>query len=247
MAEPIIQVQDVRHAFDGREVLKGISLDITPGEILVIMGSSGGGKTTLLKIIAGLIRPTSGEVLINGISMTKQPDKARKSLGMVFQYAALFDFLTVRDNILFGIKRMRKLSHPARQEVVEERLEEVGLKEIEHLLPSELSGGMRKRVGLARALATEPKVLLYDEPTSGLDPVTAYSIDRLIVETAQRHEMTSVVVSHDVTSVLRTADRVAFLHQGELLFLDKTEAFRRAEALPIRDLLDKAQADSMTA
>lgn len=239
----MISVQNVHHTYSDRQVLKGITMEVTESEIVVIMGSSGGGKTTLLKCIAGLITPTSGDVVVNGVSMRKEPDRGREQIGLVFQYAALFDYLNVADNILFGAKRRRKLNKTQEAELVRTSLEEVGMPGTELMMPSELSGGMRKRVGLARALALEPKVLLYDEPTSGLDPVTAYSIDSLIVETRDRTHATSIVVSHDVTSVFRVADRIAFVHQGELLFFGTPEEFRGASEGPIKELVEKSRSE----
>lgn len=177
--------------------------------------------------------------------MRREPDRGREQLGLVFQYAALFDYMTVAENILFGVNRRRKLGRTEKAALVNESLAEVGMAETGQMMPSELSGGMKKRVGLARALALEPKILLYDEPTSGLDPVTAYSIDSLIVETRDRHMATSIVVSHDVSSVYRVADRIAFLHQGELLFLGTPSEFRTAQEGPIKELVEKAHAESL--
>lgn len=210
------------------------------------MGSSGGGKTTLLKCISGLIVPTEGDVLVDGVSVRQEPETARSRMGLVFQYAALFDYMTVEQNITFGIERKRKLSRKEKKEITSRLLEEVHLTGTEHLMPSELSGGMRKRVGLARALALEPKVVLYDEPTSGLDPVTAYAIDELILETRAHTQATSLVVSHDVNSVLRVADRIAFLHQGSLVFLGTPTEFRGADQDAIRELVGKARAESIS-
>jgi phospholipid/cholesterol/gamma-HCH transport system ATP-binding protein len=168
-------------------------------------------------------------------------------MGLVFQYAALFDYLDVANNVLFGVRRTRRFSTQEENEFVEQRLRDVGLAGKERLLPSQLSGGMRKRVGLARALAMEPKVLLFDEPTSGLDPVTAYSIDQLIVETRNRLNMTCVVVSHDVTSVFRVADSIAFLEQGRLVFHGSPAEFRTVSRGAIGELVEKARAESLNA
>ncbi len=243
----MLTVDRVGHRYYSDPVLTGVSFQAAPGEIIAVMGSSGGGKTTLLKCIAGLIKPTDGEITIDGIDVISQPDEARRKTGFVFQYAALFDFLNVRDNVLFGVQRLRKLSSAEKDAFVEERLEEVGLSGAEMMMPSELSGGMRKRVGLARALAMEPKLLLYDEPTSGLDPVTAYSIDQLIVETRDRIGVTSIVVSHDVTSVMRLADRIAFLEMGELVFDGSAADFDRSQNKAIRELVDKAHSETFGA
>lgn len=241
----MLTVSGVSHTYDKREVLKNISFEVERGEILVVMGSSGGGKTTLLKCISGLLRPTKGDVTVDGVSIVTDTEKAQSKLGLVFQYAALFDYMNVEDNVIFGVCRKRKMSRAEKSEFAREQLAAVGLIGIEKMMPSELSGGMRKRVGLARAMALEPSVLLYDEPTSGLDPITAYAIDSLIVETRDRSRATSIVVSHDVTSVMRVADRIAFLHQGELLFLGTPDKFREASSGPIKELVEKARTESL--
>ena len=243
----MLTVEGVSHAYQTDPVLIDVSFQAAAGEIIAVMGSSGGGKTTLLKCIAGLIKPTSGKITIEGIDVISQPEEARRKTGFVFQYAALFDFLNVRENVLFGVQRLRKLSAADQSAFVKERLAEVGLSGQELMMPSELSGGMRKRVGLARALAMEPKLLLYDEPTSGLDPVTAYSIDQLIVETRDRIGVTSIVVSHDVTSVMRLADRIAFLEKGVLVFDGSAAEFDRSQNSAIRELVDKSHAETFGA
>lgn len=241
---PAIDVRQVSHSYGAREVLSDVSLQVMPREIVAIMGSSGGGKTTLLKCISGLVTPTRGEVLVEGVSMQKEPEQARSRLGMVFQSAALFDYMNVRDNLLFGVRRRKRLSASQQSELAERLLKMVSLEGAADLMPSELSGGMRKRVGLARALAAEPQVLLFDEPTSGLDPVTAYAIDELIVRTSQALGVTSVVVSHDVSSVFRVASRIAFLHEGRLRFVGTPEEFRSAKDDSISDLVEKASAEA---
>lgn len=245
----MVEVRDLWHRFDERPVLKGVNLTVGEGKICVIMGSSGGGKTTLLKCISGLLRPSEGAVTVDGVDVVKSPDEAHRTMGLVFQYAALLDSLTVKDNVLFGVRRQRekKFSRQEEDELLGGLLKEVGLEGTEGLMPSELSGGMRKRVGLARALAMEPKVLLYDEPTSGLDPVTAYSIDRLIVDTRDRLGVTSLVVSHDVSSVLRVADQIVFLHKGEILYDGDAKGFVGSTAEEIKDLVTKARAESFVA
>lgn len=245
MGDAAVKIDHLSQSYGTTPVLHKIDFEVAKGEILVIMGSSGGGKTTLLKCISGLIPITKGDVIVEGVSVRQDPEKARAQMGMVFQYAALFDYLNVADNIAFGAERKRRLNASARKQLITERLQDVGLTGTENLLPNELSGGMRKRVGLARALAMEPTVLLYDEPTSGLDPVTAYSIDQLIVETRDRTRATSIVVSHDVTSVLRVADRIAFLHKGELLFLGSPAEFRKSAEPAIDELVKKGRAESL--
>lgn len=243
----MLKVDHVSQSYGAKQVLFDIDLEIGAGEILVVMGSSGGGKTTLLKCISGLTPISQGDVTVDGVSVKSDPEEARRRMGIVFQYAALFDFLNVAENVAFGVKRLRKLNSSQIAEIVTAQLAAVGLTGTEKLMPSELSGGMKKRVGLARALAMEPKVLLYDEPTSGLDPVTAYSIDQLIVETRDRTGATSIVVSHDVTSVLRVADRIAFLEAGRLLFLGTPAEFRASKEPAINELVVKGRAEVLQA
>ena len=223
-----IVLEDVRFTIDGREILKGIDATIAPGEILCVCGLSGSGKSTLLKLVSGLARVTSGKIFIDGEELTglteRQLDEIRAKMGVVFQYAALFDSMTVFDNIAFGLLRgpRRKENRTMKRitviRTVAELLKDVGLPGIERRLPGELSGGMRRRVGLARALATKPEIVLYDEPTSGLDPVTAAAIDDLIVATRDRNQVTSIVVSHDMSSIFRIADRVLMIYDGGMQF-----------------------------
>ncbi len=242
MPEPVIKVEGIKKSFEGNQVLKGIDLEVHQGEILALMGSSGGGKTTLLKCISGLIKPTSGRVLVSGLDVQKEPELARRRMGMVFQSAALFDYLNVHDNVAFGVRRWKKVRGKELSELVDSTLMRVGLDVVEQLMPSELSGGMRKRVGIARALALQPDVILYDEPTTGLDPITTYTIDKLIVELRDEVGVTSIVVSHDVNAVVRVADRIAFLHRGELAFIGTPDEFENDEHASIRELVQKAHA-----
>ncbi len=241
----LLEVRELNHWFGDKQVLKDLNFDVKLGSICVIMGSSGGGKTTLLKVISGLLAPSNGTVLIGKNSVYSNGRESNILTGLVFQYAALFDSLNVKDNILFGLRRKKKLTALQEDEILDKMLSQVGLSGVENLLPSELSGGMRKRVGLARALCMAPEVLLYDEPTSGLDPVTAYSIDRLIVDTRDQTGVTSLVVSHDVTSVFRVADQIIFLHQGEIAFDGNPDAFRKADIPEINELVLKANAESL--
>jgi phospholipid/cholesterol/gamma-HCH transport system ATP-binding protein len=221
---PKIDIRDVHFAVEEREILKGITVAIQPGEVLCVMGLSGSGKSTLTRCIAGLIRPTKGELLIDGENIVPMTEdellRVRAKIGVVFQYAALFDSMNVYENIAFGILRgprraqNRKLSRTHVLRMVAEQLHAVGLPGIEKRMPPELSGGMRRRVGLARALALQPDIILYDEPTSGLDPVTAASIDDLIISTRDERNVTSVVVSHDMGSIYRIADKVLMIYEG---------------------------------
>lgn len=241
----MIDVCKLTKRFGENVVLDGINLKVGKGEIVALMGSSGGGKTTLLKCITGLISPSSGTIRVAGISVNEQSEEARHKMGLVFQSAALFDSLSVRDNVLFGPRRWLKLSRQQEEELVLESLEAVGMSGSGELMPSELSGGMKKRVGIARAIALKPEVMLYDEPTTGLDPVTAYTIDALISEVNQRFEVTSMVVSHDVTSVMRVADRVVFLEAGKICFDGTPEKFKSSSYPALAELVAKAKAETL--
>lgn len=243
----MLRITNLSKSFQSREVLRNINLEVGEGEIVAIMGSSGGGKTTLLRCSSGLVRPTSGKVEVDGIDVDADPEQARRRMGMVFQQAALFDYLTVSDNVLFGARRWFRLSKTEEGQVLEETLYRVGLEGTEGLYPAELSGGMRKRVGIARALALRPKLMLYDEPTTGLDPITAYTIDSLIVELRRELKVTSVVVSHDVSSVYRVADRVAFLESGQLTFVGSPDEFVKSPQESIRELVYKSEARELGA
>ena len=217
-----ISVRDLIYDVPQKRVLNNINLEIEQGQIVSIMGQSGRGKTTLLKLLTGLLKPTSGQILIDGTNIVglseAELDKVRLKMGLVFQYAALFDSLNVYDNIVFGVVRHRKgVKKSELDQMVKDLLEEVELPGIEKQFPSELSGGMQKRVGLARALAMKPAIVYYDEPTSGLDPITVNTIDELIMETRRRTGVTSVVVSHHLPSIFRISDQVAMLHQGEII------------------------------
>lgn len=238
----MIVVTDLRLAFPGRTVLDGVDLRVSQGEILAVMGISGSGKTSLLKCMAGLLRPTSGSILIGDVDLAglseSELNERRRHLGMVFQYAALFDSLTVFENVVFGLRFHERRAETELREIAAEQLAAVGLEGAENLYPAQLSGGMRKRVGLARALAVRPEVVFYDEPTSGLDPVVARVIDDLIVATRDRLGVTSVIVSHDVPSVLRTVDRAALLHDGRVVECDTPAALRESRSDVVRQFIE---------
>lgn len=217
-----IVVRDLVKRFGQTEVLRGISMTVQRGETAVVIGGSGAGKTTLLRILIGLEKPTSGQVFIDGQDIVPlgelQMNRVRKKFGMVFQYSALLDSLTVMDNVAFPLREHTKMKPKQVQEKVILALEMLGLKADDaKKYPSELSGGMRKRVGLARALMLEPQILIYDEPTSGLDPHTSRMVDDLIEETRERFGVTSVVISHDMTSTFRIAHRAVLLVDGKVV------------------------------
>ncbi len=237
----MISVRGLSHAFGEKVVLRNVSLEVAEHEVVAIMGSSGGGKTTLLRCISGLLRLQQGEIEVDGVSVRESPEEARRHMGMVFQSGAPFDYLNVGDNVLFGARRHLKLGKHEEAELLQRELETVGLAGTEKLMPSELSGGMRKRLGIARALAVSPAVMLYDEPTTGLDPITTYTIDALITRLRKEIGVTTLLVSHDVSSVFRVADRIAFLHEGELTFIGTPGEFQASRNAEIAEMVGKAQ------
>lgn len=216
----MIEVRELRKSFGRQRVLDGVNLRIESGESVVIIGRSGGGKSILLKHLVGLIQPDSGEVRIDGEEITglneRQLIAVRHKFGMLFQGAALFDSLTVAENVGFALRRESGLTPAERDRRVSEALAMVDLPGIEEKKPSELSGGMRKRVGLARAIVYRPQIVLYDEPTTGLDPIVSDSIDQLIVRVRDRLKVTTVVVTHDMRSARRVGQRILMLHEGRI-------------------------------
>ncbi|MFA5712871.1 MAG: ATP-binding cassette domain-containing protein [Bacteroidales bacterium] len=218
----MIKVIDLNKRFGEKEVLKGVSIEYTPGECSLIIGASGSGKTVLLKSLVGLHQIDSGEIWYGNIEWSalsfKEKKSIRKEIGMLFQGSALFDFATVEENIRFPMDFFTDWSDSEKRKRVDFCLERVNLKGVNTLLPSELSGGMQKRVGIARAIALNPKYLFCDEPNSGLDPQTSILIDQLISEITKEYNITTVINTHDMNSVMAIGDRVGFIHQGELLW-----------------------------
>jgi phospholipid/cholesterol/gamma-HCH transport system ATP-binding protein len=227
---PVIELHAVHIAFDSPEVLRGIDLSVMKGEILTIMGGSGSGKSVLLRLIAGLIKPDRGEIRIDGTDIVPLNEDAmlsfRQRMGMVFQQAALFDSMSVADNIAYPLREHAMLDEAAIQSRVAELLDIVGLPGIQEQFPAELSGGMRKRVGIARALAMKPAIVLYDEPTSGLDPSNAKMISQLIMQVASTFGTTSVVVSHDLYWSLKISTRVALIYDGKIIVVGTPAAIQ---------------------
>ncbi|MGK9476862.1 ABC transporter ATP-binding protein [Melioribacter sp. OK-6-Me] len=235
----MIEIKNLHKSFGENKVLNGINLTINSGESIAIIGKSGCGKSVLLKHIVGLIMPDEGEIIVDGISVTNLSKEklyeVRKRFGFLFQGAALFDSMTVFENVSLPlIENNYNYSSEKVKQLVEEKLSLVGLSGTENMKPAELSGGMKKRVGLARALITSPEYILYDEPTTGLDPVTSDSIDELIKELNTKLNVTSIVVTHDIFSVQKTAERIAMIHEGKIHFVGNLE-----EMLKINDPIIK--------
>ena len=229
----MIKLIDVTKTFGTKVALKNINLEIADGETLAIIGGSGSGKSTMLRLMIGLIQPTSGQIWIGNDEISRMSEKeimrVRLRMGMVFQYSALFDSMTVGDNVAFGLVEHTNFSREKIQSIVKEKLLQVGLEGVENRMPNELSGGMKKRVSLARAIAFGPEIIFYDEPSSGLDPVTTTKIDDLIIETQRALNVTSIVVTHDMVSACRIADRIAMVYNGDLIAVDTPDNFKRLD------------------
>ncbi len=218
----MIEISNLYKTFRDNQVLQGVNLSVQKGETMVVIGRSGCGKSVLLKHIIGILKPDSGQILIDGEDVTphqgEEMYEIRKKLGMLFQGSALFDSLTVAENVGLGLKEHTKLSDSEIKEIVNQKLSLVGLSGVGDLKPAQLSGGMKKRVGLARAIAMEPEYILYDEPTTGLDPIMADVINHLIIDMRNKLKVTSVAVTHDMVSAYKIGDRIAMLHEGKIIF-----------------------------
>jgi phospholipid/cholesterol/gamma-HCH transport system ATP-binding protein len=244
----IIELKDLCKSFGKLVVLGGINLTIEKGETLAIIGASGTGKSVLLKHIIGLMAPDRGQVFVDGREINELPDEelvaVRRRIGMLFQSAALFDSMTVAENVGLGLKESRKYKPEQIRRIVQEKLDMVDLSDAGDKLPSELSGGMRKRVGLARAIANDPEVLLYDEPTTGLDPITAEMINELIARLNERLSVTSLAVTHDMKSAFYIADRIVMLHKGRVHFDGTPEELKKVDDGYVRQFMDSAAYDA---
>ena len=228
----MIKIINLHKAFGDNKVLMGIDLEIKAGESMVIIGGSGSGKTVLIKHIIGLLKPDKGEVLVDSIRVNtlseKELNQLRKSFGMLFQSSALFDSMTVGENVAFALAQHADMKQVEVEQRISECLRMVGLIDAENLMPSDLSGGMKKRVALARAIALKPKIILYDEPTTGLDPIMADVINNLIIDMRQKLQVTTISITHDLVSAYKIADRIAMLYQGKIIELGTPEEIRNS-------------------
>ncbi|MBI1821508.1 MAG: ABC transporter ATP-binding protein [Nitrospirae bacterium] len=229
----MIEILDIHKSFNSHHVLSGVNLKIETGESMVVLGGSGTGKSVLLKIIMGLLKPDQGQVFIDGQDIIPLKEEGlgeiRKKFGMLFQGAALFDSLSVWKNVGFGLMEHTSLSKKEIRDIATQKLAMVGLKDIEDKMPAELSGGMKKRVGLARAIAMNPEIILYDEPTTGLDPIMADVINELIIKLKHEINATSVAITHDMTSAYKIGDRLALLYQGKIHRTGTSDEFKSSE------------------
>lgn len=243
METPIISVRDLTVNYGGRCVLDGVNLDVERGEVMALLGASGSGKSTMLRQIIGLERPHSGTVRIRGIDINHcSPEElraVRRTMGVAFQESALFNSLTIEDNVGLPLRELTALADPVIEIMVYLKLAAVDLGDSGKLLPQELSGGMKKRAAVARAIALDPEILVFDEPSAGLDPIVAAELDELILFLKHAFRMTILVVTHEMASALRIADRVAMLYQGSLIDVDKKDAFQASTDPRIRQFLDR--------
>ena len=245
--EPLIEVRDLVKRFGDQTVLDGVNLEVFPGETVVVMGGSGSGKSTLLRLMIGSLVPDGGHVQLFGSTLGELDEdglnELRKKIGILFQSGALFNSMTVAENVALPLQEHTMLDHKIIEIQVKIKLELVGLREHAAKYPAQISGGMKKRAGLARALSLDPKILFYDEPSAGLDPVTSAEIDRLIIDLSKKLGVTSVVVTHEMNSAFAVADRMAMLERGRMLMVDRKAAFERLRDHPTErlDQLDERQ------
>ncbi|MCK5711006.1 MAG: ABC transporter ATP-binding protein [Deltaproteobacteria bacterium] len=242
MPEEIIGIKNVYKAFDSKEVHMGVNLSIEKGENITLLGGSGSGKSVLLKEITGLLKPDSGDVIVEGENIVSLDERelvnVRKKIGMLFQGSALFDSLTVEENIAYPLRESANFPENEIKDIVARNLEMVGLPDIEDKMPSDLSGGMKKRVGLARAMARNPKILLYDEPTTGLDPPNITRINNLIRDMQKQFGITGVIITHDVQSAFEISDKIAFLYHGKIVFTGTVEEAKNTDVEILSDFIN---------
>lgn len=246
--EPIIELRGVHKAFGPKQVLRGVDLEVIVGEVLVVLGGSGTGKSVTLRHMLGLERPDEGRVIVEGQDITDLREEelypVRRKFGMLFQSGALFDSMTVAENVAFPLREHTEMSDEEISEKVSKSLELVNLPNTESVMPVDLSGGMRKRVSLARSIVLDPKIILYDEPTTGLDPITCHTINTLINDLQKKLKVTSVVVTHDIQSAFSVGDRIVFLGDGEAQWSGTMEEARRTEHPVLREFLETSNVAS---
>ncbi|MCK4427214.1 MAG: ABC transporter ATP-binding protein [candidate division Zixibacteria bacterium] len=247
----MIEFKDVYKSFGANQVLKGVNLTIQKGETAVIIGRSGCGKSVLLKHVIGLLKPDKGEIFVDGEDITSYQDdklyKLRRKFGMIFQASALFDSMTVDENVGLGLREHTSLPEAKIKKKVKETLKLVGLSAIEEKKPAELSGGMKKRVGLARAIAMDPEYVLYDEPTTGLDPIMGDVINELIINLRNTLSITSIAVTHDIVSAYKIADRIAMLYDGKIIFTGTPEETKNTDHPVVRQFIEGSAQGPITA
>jgi phospholipid/cholesterol/gamma-HCH transport system ATP-binding protein len=246
----MIEIINLSKSFSDKKVLDNLNLNINSGEVMVIIGRSGCGKSVLLKHMIGLLKPDFGQVIIDGSDICrmeeKELDRLRLTSGMLFQGAALFDSMTVGENVGFALREHTDMPEHLVQKKVAKSLEMVGLKGIEGLMPAELSGGMKKRVGLARAICNDPKIILYDEPTTGVDPIGADAINDLIIDLNRKLRVTSIVVTHDMVSAYKIADRIAMLYKGKIIAVGTSDQIKNTEDSVVRQFTTGASKGPIT-
>jgi phospholipid/cholesterol/gamma-HCH transport system ATP-binding protein len=240
---PMLSLRNLRVSYSGREILHGISFDVQRGETLVILGGSGSGKSTLLRTLVGLEKPTSGEVWIRGKNFgaisEREKDQIREKIGMSFQGGALFGSMTVGENVALPLREHTRLEEPTIDIMVRLKLDQVGLSGFEHFLPAQLSGGMKKRAAVARALAMDPEILFFDEPSAGLDPIIAAGIDHLILDLKKAFHMTLIVVTHELASAYLIADRMVLIDKGDIVALGTVQELQSSNHPRVRQFLDR--------
>jgi phospholipid/cholesterol/gamma-HCH transport system ATP-binding protein len=241
--EPMISIRDLRVAYSGREILHGITFDVMKGETLVILGGSGSGKSTLLRTLVGLEKPTSGEVWMAGKNFAQisdaERDEIRKRIGMSFQGGALFGSMSVGENVSLPLREHTQLEDSTIEIMVRLKLDQVGLSGFEQFMPSQLSGGMKKRAAVARALAMDPEILFFDEPSAGLDPIIAAGIDQLILELKKAFHMTIIVVTHELASAFLIADRMVLINKGDVVAMGTVKEMQNSTHAKVRQFLDR--------
>ena len=242
-SEAMISLRDLRVSYGEREILHGVSFDVMAGETMVILGGSGSGKSTLLRTLVGLEKPSSGEIRLRGKNIaaisTAEMDEIRKKIGMSFQGGALFGSMTVGENVALPLREHTKLEDSTIKVILRLKLEQVGLSGFENHMPSQLSGGMKKRAAVARALAMDPEILFFDEPSAGLDPIIAAGVDQLILELKKAFHMTIIVVTHELASAFLIADRMVLIDKGNVVAIGPTEELRASHHPRVRQFLDR--------